>query len=114
MAVSKKVAELAGLFQKDNTASWVVNIWDTYHQQRSGKIEEWNELRNYIFATDTSTTSNATLPWKNSTTLPKLCQLRDNLHSNYLSSLFPNDRWLCWQGASKAAITRQKAKAIKA
>jgi hypothetical protein len=114
MAVSKKVAELSGLFQKDDVASWVVNIWDNYHQQRSGKVEEWLELRNYVFATDTTTTSNSTLPWKNSTTLPKLCQLRDNLHSNYLSSLFPNDRWMTWKGNSKSDSTRQKAKAIQA
>ncbi|WP_038356641.1 hypothetical protein, partial [Vibrio cholerae] len=64
--------------------------------------QEWlaqkAELRNYVFATDTTTTTNSTLPWKNKTTLPKLCQIRDNLHSNYISALFPNERWLKWEG----------------
>lgn len=113
MAVSK-VAELSGFFHRDNPSVWVSSLWDNYHSQRSGKLEEWAELRNYIFATDTSTTTNSTLPWKNSTTLPKLCQIRDNLHSNYISSLFPNDRWLTWIGNSKSDSTKKKVKAITA
>lgn len=113
MAVSK-VAELQDLFQRDDPAVWVSHMWDNFHSQRQGKLAEWAELRNYIFATDTSTTTNSTLPWKNSTTLPKLCQIRDNLHSNYISSLFPNDRWLTWSGYSKEDSTKKKVKAITA
>lgn len=113
MAVSK-VAELKGMFKRENPAVWVSQLWDNYHTQRAGKIQEWQEIRNYIFATDTSTTTNSTLPWKNSTTLPKLCQIRDNLHSNYLSAAFPNDRWLTWVGFSKADSTKNKVKAITA
>ena len=111
MAVSK-VAELSGMFKRDNPAVWVSQMWDNYNTQRQGKIEEWSELRNYLFATDTSTTTNSTLPWKNSTTLPKLCQIRDNLHSNYISSAFPNDRWLTWVGFSKDDSSKKKSKAI--
>lgn len=113
MAVSK-VAELQDLFQRDDPAVWVSHMWDNFHSQRQGKLAEWAELRNYVFATDTSTTTNSTLPWKNSTTLPKLCQIRDNLHSNYISSLFPNDRWLTWSGYSKEDSTKKKVKAITA
>lgn len=113
MAVSK-VAELQDLFQRDDPAVWVSHMWDNFNSQRQGKLAEWAELRNYIFATDTSTTTNSTLPWKNSTTLPKLCQIRDNLHSNYISSLFPNDRWLTWSGYSKEDSTKKKVKAITA
>lgn len=108
-----KVAELKVLLSQDDASKWVSYLWDKYNQQRRGKIEEWLELRNYIFATDTSTTSVGALPWKNSTTIPKLCQIRDNLHSNYISSLFPNDDWLRWQGYGKADSTKKKAKAIQ-
>jgi hypothetical protein len=111
--VSKKVAELKTLLQQDNASQWVSFLWDKYNMQRREKIEEWIELRNYVFATDTSTTSVGRLPWKNSTTMPKLCQIRDNLHSNYLSSLFPNDDWLSWQGYSKQDSVKKKAKAIE-
>lgn len=111
--MSKKVAELKVLLDQDDPAKWVVYLWDKYNQQRRPKIEEWLELRNYIFATDTTTTSVGALPWKNSTTLPKLCQIRDNLHSNYISALFPNDDWLKWQGYGKEDSSKRKAKAIQ-
>lgn len=87
--------------------------WSNWNAQRQGKINEWKELRNYLFATDTTTTSNSTLPWKNKTTIPKLCQIRDNLHSNYLSALFPNDEWVKWEGYSLDDATFQKKKAIE-
>ena len=112
--MSTKVAEIAKLFNQDTPASWVSSLWDKFHQQRSGKIEEWLELRNFVFATDTTTTTNSSLPWKNSTTVPKLCQVRDNLHSNYISALFPNDNWLQWQAYSKDAALKDKANTIRA
>lgn len=112
--MSRKVAELKTLLMQDDASQWVSYLWDKFNQQRREKIEEWIELRNYIFATDTSTTSVGALPWKNSTTIPKMCQIRDNLHSNYISSLFPNDDWLKWQGYGKADSTKKKAKAIEA
>jgi hypothetical protein len=99
---------------RDSAAKFIAQTWFNYHSQRFPKLEEWKELRNYIFATDTSTTSNSTLPWKNSTTLPKLCQIRDNLHSNYLSALFPNDDWLRWEAYSASDAAKQKRLAIEA
>lgn len=111
--MSKKVAELQAILTAEDEASWVVSLWDKYYNQMQEKRDEWKELRNYLFATDTSTTSNSTLPWKNSTTLPKLTQIRDNLHSNYISALFPNDDWLRWEGYSKDAMTKAKARSIQ-
>lgn len=85
----------------DEIAKNVAYLWDQWNSMRQPKLAEWNELRDYIFATDTSTTSNAELGWKNSTTIPKLCQIRDNLHANYVSTLFPNRRWLRWEGSTE-------------
>src|SRR5690554_3477871 len=111
--MSKIIAEITSTFSQDDTSAWVANLWNKFHMQRAGKLEESLELRNYIFATDTTITTNQTLPWKNSTTLPKLCQIRDNLHSNYISSLFPNDEWLTWKGYSRSDSTKDKARAIE-
>lgn len=111
--MGKKVAELEALLTQDNSSAWVSNLWDRYNNQRLGKIEEWKELRNFLFATDTTTTTNASLPWKNSTTLPKLCQIRDNLHSNYISALFPNDDWVRWEAYSQKDAVKKKAEAIE-
>lgn len=112
--MSDKVAELTSLLQQDDASRWVSYLWNKFNDQRRPVIEEWLELRDYIFATDTSKTSNSALPWKNSTTTPKLCQIRDNLHSNYLSSLFPNDNWLVWKGYDRKDSTKKKARAIEA
>ena len=87
----------------DALASAVSNRFVDYEKYRRSWVEEKKELRNYLFATDTTRTTNATLPWKNSTTTPKLTQLRDNLHANYMAALFPNDEWLLWEGDDEDA-----------
>ena len=112
--MSDKIAELTSMMQPDQPAAWITFMWDKYNSQRRGKIEEWKEVRDYVFATDTSTTTNSTLPWKNTTTLPKLCQIRDNLHANYMSALFPNDDWLKWQGYTVDDSLKEKAAKIEA
>lgn len=83
--------------------------WEIFRQE---KIKQWEELRRYVYATDTRTTTNSTLPWKNTTTIPKLCQIRDNLFSNYMASLFPKRKWLVWQADSEDDAKRQKKEAI--
>ena len=98
----------------DDLGKLIGQNWSQWNTQRQGKINEWKELRNYVFATDTTTTSNSTLPWKNKTTIPKLCQIRDNLHSNYISALFPNDEWVKWEGYSLNDATKVKKEAIEA
>lgn len=106
------VAQIQSVLEPDQESRWVVHLWDTYNNQRSGKMSDWQELKEYLFATDTRSTSNQVLPWKNSTTLPKLTQIRDNLHSNYMAALFPNDKWLSWQAYTKDAAKRDKARTI--
>ena len=85
--------------------------WENYRQPWK---DEKAELRNYLFATDTSKTSNSTLPWRNRTTIPKLTQIRDNLHANYEMALFPNDDWLRWEGYTVEDSVSNKTKAIEA
>ena len=114
VANSDKVTEITAILQPESKAAWVRHLWDTYNTQRAEWISEKRELRNYIFATDTTKTTNSTLPWKNSTTLPKLCQIRDNLHSNYISALFPNDKWLIWDAFTRDAAKKETARNITA
>lgn len=109
-----KVVELQALLAPQDTAAWVTNLWDKYNDQRAEKINQWSEVDKYITATDTTTTANKSLPWTHTTTMPKLTQIRDNLHANYLSSLFPNDKWLTWVAFSKDAAKREVAQTITA
>jgi hypothetical protein len=111
---SDKVIELQGMLKVDDPSIWITNIWTVYDNQRAKKKDQWSEVDKYLFATDTTTTSNNKLPWTHKTTTPKLTQIRDNLHSNYLSSLFPNDKWLTWVAFSKDSAKKSKAKTLTA
>jgi hypothetical protein len=110
----KAVAEIQGLLHRESLAESISNMWDQHNMNRRKWLDDKLELRNYIFAIDTTTTTNSKLPWKNKTTLPKLCQIRDNLHANYLSALFPNDDWLKWEGHSQESSVLEKRRAIEA
>lgn len=112
--MSTQPLEINRRMKADDLARELGGYWSNWNMQRQGKVNEWKELRNFLFATDTSTTSAGALPWKNKTTLPKLCQIRDNLHSNYISALFPNDDWLKWEGYSLNDSIAAKRKGIEA
>jgi|TARA_R100001369_G_scaffold66671_2_gene93826 hypothetical protein len=109
------VAQIRELFEERNgMARQLTGLYNRWWTQRQPKEGEWRELRNYLFATDTTKTSNSKLPWKNKTTVPKLTQIRDNLHANYMDALFPNDNWMKWEGFNYKDSTVKKRKAIEA
>ena len=110
----KVTAEIERLFVQDNLAYEVSAMYENHRQDRRTWEEEKKELRSYLFATDTTKTTNSKLPWKNKTTRPKLCQIRDNLHANYVEALFPNENWLHWEAADNESANRDKAKNIEA
>lgn len=112
--MTDKVTTIQAFATQEDGAAWVSNLWDKYNNQRIKKRQDWAELREYLFATDTTHTSNASLPHNNKTTIPKLCQIRDNLHSNYISHLFPNDDWLRWAGYSAEDEVKVKKSNITA
>lgn len=98
---------------KDDFAEAISNHFEEWNTHRMKFLEEKRELRNYIFATSTRDTSNASLPWKNSTTSPKLTQIRDNLHANYMSALFPNDNWLNWEAEDRDSADGEKRRIME-
>jgi len=112
--MANRPAHFTNVMHADTLASEISSRWDRYFTARAGWNAQTSELRNYLFATDTNTTSNATLPWKNKTTLPKLTQIRDNLHANYMAALFPSSDWLEWEGSNREAEKREKRRAILA
>lgn len=75
--------------------------------------QRWLEIRNYLYATSTLTTTNNDTPWKNKTTLPKLTHIRDNLDANYMASLFPKRKWLYWEGDDEDSQSAKKVKSIE-
>jgi hypothetical protein len=109
-----KVAQIRDVMNREDLARKLAGLYNQWWIQRNHKEIEWRELRNYLFATDTTKTTNSKLPWKNKTTLPKLTQIRDNLHANYMDALFPNDNWLKWEGYNLESVTAKKRIAIEA
>lgn len=93
----------------DKGATSIVNQYTRWKDARSGWSAAKRELRSYVYATDTTQTRNKALPWMNTTTRPKLCQIRDNLHANYLSALSLTGNFLRWEAATNDDATRDKA-----
>ena len=107
-----KVLELRDIVREDRLACL---ISDDYLQKdllrRQWKLDK-EEIRRYVYATDTTQTSNSQLPWKNKTTIPKLCQIRDNLYANYVATLFPQRKSVVWEANELDAASVAKRDAI--
>lgn len=99
-------------FEDDALANKIADMWVRWDTARAVWKSDQQELRNYLFATDTRKTSNSKLPWKNSTVTPKLTQIRDNLHANYMAALFPSENWFYYEATDKAPELTKKRYAI--
>jgi len=106
--------ELQHMLGPDHMAVEIATRWQTWSNLRQKKLEEWKELRNYLYATDTKTTKNAMLPWSNSTTTPKLTQIMDNLHANYFATLFPQQKWMRFEADTRDSNVKAKRDVIQA
>lgn len=107
-----KVLELESILEPDRLACRISDKWLEWNMMRQLKLNDWEEIRRYVFATDTTQTSNSSLPWKNKTTVPKLCQIADNLYANYTATLFPQRKWLIWEANERDANQVNKRDAI--
>jgi hypothetical protein len=105
--VAGETLELKDLIIEDALGCRISQYWHSWNNSRQNRVSEWKEIRNYIYATDTSHTTNSSLPWKNTTHIPKVCQIRDNLYANYMASMFPKRKWMIWEGASEEDQEKQ-------
>ena len=106
--------DLQTMIDPHGLAEDIADRWTQWNTAKRTKTEEWKELRNYIYATDTRTTSNSKLPWTNSTTTPKLTQIADNLHANYFSALFPQKRFFRFEAHDQDSDIKSKRDVIQA
>ena len=95
------VLDLDTITAEDSLASDIATQYQTWEQLRRPWAMEKQEVRDYVYATDTTKTGNSTLPWMNKTTIPKLTQIKENLKANYMAALFSSDDWLHWEGESE-------------
>lgn len=108
-----KTLDIVDMLTPDTMACRISEMYIDWENSRQAIVNEWNETRRYLFATDTTTTTNSKLPWKNKTTIPKLTQIRDNLIANYMATLFPKRKWLVWEGDNEDANSKPKKDAIE-
>ncbi len=99
-------------YEPEYLAGYITDHWVRWDTARVHWKDEKKELREYLFATDTRKTENKKLPWKNSTVTPKLTQIRDNLHANYMAALFPSEDWFIWESTEKTDDIAKKRTAI--
>lgn len=109
-----KTLDIAEMLSKDTMACRISEMFVDWDNSRQPWLNEVMETRRYLFAVDTTTTTNSKLPWKNKTTIPKLTQIRDNLIANYMATLFPKRKWLAWEGGTEADNSKEKKDAIEA
>ena len=102
------------LLGADQLAAEISQRFETWASFRRTWTNEKKELRDYVYATDTKTTTNAQNGWSNSTTTPKLTQIYDNLKANYEAALFPRDVNFCFKPGDADAATVGKAAAVQA
>ncbi len=105
--------DLTQFLECETLATDIANKYQTLENMRSGWLTQKKEIQQYIFATDTTTTTNASLPWKNKIHIPKLCQIRDNLHANYMAALRPNDNAIVWEGDDNNSEIHEKRVTIQ-
>ena len=110
--MTSKVLELDDLLEPDTKANRLIAKYMEWDMMRNGAKAAWEEIIRYVYATDTTSTSNSSLPWKNTTTVPKLCQILDNLYSNYTATLFPQRKWLQWEADETDSNSVDKRTAI--
>src|SRR5687768_5745478 len=101
------------LADEDRLASDIANKYHEWQSFRASWLDTVKEVREYVFATDTRHTTNSSLPWKNRTHIPKLCQIRDNLHANYMAAIFPNEYPVRWEGDDDSAEEKEKRLVIE-
>jgi hypothetical protein len=108
-----KVTEVLDVVSPDKIANKIADDWISWNNMRQNKMQDWEEIRRYVYATNTTQTSNSSLPWKNKTTIPKLCQIRDNLYANYTATMFPNSVPVEWEANEKSSDSKAKRDSIK-
>jgi hypothetical protein len=106
MANAIEIEKVLG--EPETLASTIANKYVEWQNFRANWLDTIKEIREYVFARDTHSTSNANLPWKNSVHIPKLCQIRDNLHANYMAALFPTEYAIRWEGDDKNSEQKSK------
>ena len=105
--------DMTGIVSHDQIALEISRIYNKWKVDKNRWESETKDLRDYLYATDTSTTSNRINPFHNRTTVPKLMQIAQNLHANYFDHMFSNVDWIEWEAHDHDAALEGKRRSIE-
>lgn len=71
------------------------------------------ELMDFLDATDTRSTTNNSLPFKNSTTIPKLAHIYQMMVTSYMEHMIPNRNWIDFVGNDNDAVSAEKREVVR-
>lgn len=108
------ISLMRGMGQEATLVDQLVSLWTSYKGARSRWEAENDEVRMFVFATDTRGTVGVSTEYKNSTTIPKLAQVRNNILTSYEEHLFPNSDWVQWEASEALAAAQDRADTVKA
>jgi hypothetical protein len=105
--------DVYGIVQPETLAAEISRMYDLFKTSRSSWEETAKEVRDYLYAVDTSTTANVTNPFANRTTTPKLMQIAQNLHANYFEHMFSNPDFINWEAHNRESALEDKRRTIE-
>lgn len=99
---------------EDNKASQLVHQYTAWQGARTRAESQWQEVYNYCNSTDARETSNVQNPWDNSTNIPKMAQIADNLEANYEPAMFPSNDWFRFEPFTANAAKKETRDKVEA
>ena len=102
------------VIEADQLAPIIANMYQEWVDYRKQREAIWKEVRDNVHATDTRQLYPGARAFDNTTHIPKITQISDNLEANYEPALFPQKKWFKFEandeGAADASI-REKIEA---
>lgn len=105
--------DIISLVSPEEMAKEIARMFDKWLSDRGQYDEEIKEIRDYVYATDTRTTSDGGGNFRNSVTTPKLTQIHQNLKANYMTHLFSRPDWVNWEAHNSEGALQKKRRSIE-
>lgn len=97
----------------DQRGSKIASKFRTWHGLKTGAMTGWQEVERYLYATDTSSTSNGTNTHGHSTHIPVTMEIKQDLEAVAFRTVFPHRDFFDFEGAASDPATVDKQRTAK-
>jgi hypothetical protein len=105
--------DIFGVVQPEQMALEIARFYDKWKVDKNRWESTTKDLRDSLYAIDTSTTTNSINPFFNRTTVPKLMQVAQNLHANYFEHMFSSADWISWEAHNHESALESKRRTVE-